>query len=72
MAPRTPSVGRVVGFDASRGTGVVRGEDGSELTFHSTRITDGSRTADPGAAVVFEVGPGPSPGTWEATSVLKL
>jgi cold shock CspA family protein len=65
-------VGRVVAFDPGRGTGVVRGGDGIELAFHATRISDGSRAVDAGAAVVFEVGPGPGPGSWEATLVVKV
>jgi cold shock CspA family protein len=68
---RIPIVGRVTDFDPTRGTGVVRAEDGSELSFHGARITDGSRTITPGAPVVVEVGPGAVPGTWEATSVVK-
>jgi cold shock CspA family protein len=68
---RTPIVGRVLDFDATRGIGVVRADDGSELPFHSTRITDGSRAVDPGAPVVVEVGPGALPGTWEAAAVVK-
>ena len=68
---RIPIVGRVIEFDSTRGTGVVRTEDGSELSFHGARIADGSRSIDPGAAVVVEVGPGALPGTWEATTVVK-
>jgi cold shock CspA family protein len=68
---RIPIVGRVIEFDSTIGTGVVRTEDGSELSFHGARITDGSRAIDPGAPVVVEVGPGALPGTWEATTVVK-
>lgn len=63
--------GRVIGFDEQRGLGTVRGEDGRELPFHCTRIADGSRTVDVGAAVAYEVVPG-APGRWEASSLLKI
>jgi cold shock CspA family protein len=68
---RIPVVARVIDYDPTRGTGVVRTEDGSDLLFHGARITDGSRTIDPGAPAVVVVGPGALPGTWEATSVVK-
>ncbi len=63
--------GVVDAFDEHVGLGTVRGEDGRTWPFHCTRITDGSRSVDVGAAVVFEVGPG-GPGRWEAVAVLKL
>jgi cold shock CspA family protein len=63
---------RVVEFDAARGTGTVATDDGRELPFHSTRITDGTRAIEVGARVVVETGPGALPGTWEATAVVKV
>ena len=72
MAVGAPVRGHVAGFDAGRGTGVVESDDGRQLPFHCTRLSDGSRTVDVGDPVVFEVGPGPEPGGWEATTVVKL
>ena len=66
-----PLAARVTEFDAGRGTGTVVTDEGRELPFHCTRITDGSRTIDVGARVVVDVGPGASPGGWEATAVVK-
>jgi cold shock CspA family protein len=63
---------RVVEFDAGRGTGTVATDDGRELHFHSTRITDGTRSVEVGARVAVEIGPGAGPGTWEATAVVKV
>ena len=63
---------RVVGFDPARGTGTVATDDGRELHFHSTRITDGTRSIEVGARVVIDAGPGVLPGTWEATAVVKV
>ena len=72
MALHPPIRGRVGAFDPARGIGVVVGDDGTELAFHCTRLTDGSRTVEPGTAVVFEVGAGAHPGSWEATVVVKV
>ena len=58
MAEPAPVLGRVVAFDA-------------ELSFHATRLSDGSRSAEVGARVAYVVGPGPRPGSWEATVVVK-
>ncbi|HZQ56909.1 MAG TPA: hypothetical protein VFA84_02665 [Acidimicrobiales bacterium] len=63
---------RVRDFDAARGTGTVVTDDGRELMFHSTRISDGTRSIEPGARVAVDVGPGALPGTWEATAVVKV
>ena len=57
--------GAVAEFDAHKGHGVVRSDEGIEYFFHCTQIADGSRTIAAGAAVSFEVGPG-RPGRWEA------
>ena len=66
------STGRVVAFDPARGLGTVRGDDGTELTFHSTRLLDDSRTVEVGAAVVYARAPGAAPGSWEATGIVKV
>lgn len=63
--------GRVTEFDAHRGLGVVRADDGADLPFHCTRIADDSRTIDVGAAVEFVVVPG-GLGRWEAGRLVKL
>ena len=68
----TPVAARVTAFDHRRGTGVAVTDSGRELAFHSTRISDGSRAIDVGARVVVTVGPGAAPGSWEATSVVKV
>ncbi len=65
------AAGRVVAFDAARGTGYVVTDEGRELAFHATSVADGSRTIDVGARVAVEIGPGAAPGTWEATTVLR-
>ncbi len=67
-----PVAARVVEFDGGRGTGTVVTDDGRELHFHSTRITDGTRTVDVGGRVAIDIGPGALPGTWEATAVVKV
>ncbi|MEY2406617.1 MAG: cold shock protein, partial [Acidimicrobiaceae bacterium] len=51
-------------FDDQRGYGTVRDDDGTELFLHCTRIADGTRTIEVGAAVVFDVVPGHG-GRWE-------
>ena len=61
-------LGTVAGFDAHRGWGTVRADDGRELFFHCTRIAGGSRVIDPGAPVTFSVVPGHR-GRWEADDV---
>lgn len=66
--PRAEATGRVEDFDAGRGLGTVRADDGSVYGFHCTAIADGSRAIDPGSAVVFEVGPA-GPGRWEAKAL---
>ena len=50
--------GVVESFDEHRGYGSIRAADGSEVFFHCTRIADGSRTIDVGAAVSFVLVPG--------------
>ncbi len=70
MAAGVPRRGVVTEFDAERGLGVVRGEDGRELPFHCTRLVDGSRQVEVGTAVVYEVVAGPA--RWEAGGIVKL
>ena len=62
--------GVVEEFDAHRGLGKVRGEDGRELGFHCTQIADGSRTIEVGTAVSYEVRPGHG-GRWEAAVLTR-
>jgi len=59
--------GRVAAFDEHRGRGEIE-SDHDRFPFHCTEITDGSRTIDVGAAVDFEVVPGPL-GRWEAGAI---
>jgi cold shock CspA family protein len=62
--------GRVRAFDERRGLGEV--ESGAEVyPFHCTRIADGSRSIPVGAAVTFEVAPGPQ-GRWEAVAISRV
>lgn len=60
--------GTVVDFDADRGFGTVRGDDGTGYFFHCTAIADGSRMVPVGAVVAFEVVPGHL-GRWEAAEL---
>jgi cold shock CspA family protein len=69
-ARREAVAGTVMSFDADRGVGVVADQDGRELFFHCTAITDGSRQVEAGRAVSFVVGPGHR-GLLEARSVEK-
>ncbi|HZQ29288.1 MAG TPA: hypothetical protein VFA94_16450 [Acidimicrobiales bacterium] len=57
--------GTVARFDEQVGLGEVEGGDGRRYPFHCTQIADGTRTIPVGAAVTFEVVPGPL-GRWEA------
>lgn len=61
-------VGQVVEFDGPRGLGTIEASDGTRYPFHCMRIRDGSRAVPVGAAVRYEVAPGPL-GRWEAVSV---
>lgn len=63
--------GTVAAFDEEVGLGTIRGEDGRVLAFHCTRLTDGSRSAEVGALVCFDIVPGHL-GRWEAARVEKL
>jgi CspA family cold shock protein len=60
--------GAVVAFDADKGYGTVRADDGRDLFFHCTAIADGTRTIDVGASVEFDVVAGRL-GQWEAAAV---
>ncbi len=60
--------GTVTAFDERRGLGTIRGDDGREYPFHSTRIADGSRTIALNAAVTFEPVAGHL-GRWEAAGI---
>jgi cold shock CspA family protein len=70
MARVAPAIGTVATFDEHAGMGTVTTEDGRELFFHCTQISDGSRTIEVGAPVRFEVVPGRL-GRWEAARVEK-
>lgn len=60
--------GTVVTFDEHRGLGEVESADGIRYPFHCTRIADGTRTVEVGAAVTFDVIPG-LVGRWEASAI---
>ncbi len=60
--------GTVADFDEHGGFGTVRAEDGRELFFHCTQLTDGTRTVPVGERVRFEIVAGHL-GRWEATRV---
>lgn len=55
MASRAEKQGRVAHFDESRGLGVIRADDGTEIPFHCTEIADGTRTITTGADVRFRI-----------------
>ena len=61
--------GVVVAFDEPRGLGVIDA-DGITYPFHCTALLEGTRTVEPGTAVIFEVRPG-GMGRWEATRIDK-
>jgi cold shock CspA family protein len=60
--------GSVSAFDEERGTGTVRGDDGTQLFFHCTAIADASRRVSVGQAVRFRVVAGHL-GRWEASDL---
>ena len=62
--------GTVAAFDEHRGYGTIRAADGRELFFQCTRIADGTRTIEVGAAVTFDVVPGHL-GRWEAAAISR-
>ena len=61
--------GTVAAFDERRGLGEIVGDGGQCYPFHCTRIADGTRTIGVGAAVRFEIVPGPL-GRWEASAII--
>lgn len=63
-------IGTVASFDEQAGLGTIRADDGRELLFHCTQLTDGSRTVAVRASVRFEVVPAHL-GTGEAARVEK-
>jgi cold shock CspA family protein len=63
-------IGRVAAYDAGRGLGTIRDEQGGH-PFHCTAITDGSREIEEGEAVAFVLRPHQA-GVIEARSVTKL
>jgi CspA family cold shock protein len=64
------SSGVVAEWDDPGGYGTIRAEDGRDLFFHCTAITDGTRTIEVGQRVTFEVVPGRL-GRWEAENIDK-
>jgi CspA family cold shock protein len=60
--------GTVIAFDADKGYGTVKANDGQSFFFHCTQIVDGSRSVDVGAAVSFDVVAGHL-GRYEAVAV---
>jgi cold shock CspA family protein len=65
-----PVTGTVASFDAERGVGTVTDEAGTELFFHCSAITDGTRQIDVGQPVTYLVRPGHR-GQLEARAVEK-
>ncbi len=62
--------GTVVAFDVRRGLGTVRGDDGTEHTFHCTAIADGTRTIEAGTRVRYTLVP--RIGTYEAAELTRV
>lgn len=71
VAPFGVGSATVVAFDEHVGWGTLVDDDGVERPFHCTRIADGSRTIDVGAAVSFRLEP-VGLGTWEAVDVTPV
>ncbi|UDY36217.1 cold shock domain-containing protein [Dermatobacter hominis] len=71
MATSAPVIGTVVAFDREVGLGTVRADDGTELTFHATAISDGSRDIAVGTAVLHRTAAGHG-GALEARPVTPL
>ncbi|MFV0259937.1 MAG: hypothetical protein ACK5PP_15990 [Acidimicrobiales bacterium] len=75
--------GRVLDYDPAAGLGTlvpgptdpgglpVGGTGPEPIVFHCTAIADGTRTIDPGRAVVYRTAAA-GPGRWEATEVVPL
>ncbi len=61
-------LGAVTEFDAARGIGSVRDDDGTVLAFHCTQIADGTRTIPVGTRIRYTLTPG-ALGTWEACAI---
>ncbi len=63
--------GTVKQFDGHVGLGIVQGSDHQEYPFHCAQIANGSRTIEVGAAVEYDVIPGPL-GRWEAGTIVSV
>ncbi len=63
--------GVVTKFDDSVGLGMITESDGTEVPFHCTAISDGTRVVELGTIVCFSVFPGIG-GRVEALRVEKL
>lgn len=72
-APGERIRGRVVSFDAEVGLGEVQAEGATHerIPFHCTRLADGSRTIESGAAVTFSLITARW-GRWEAADIARL
>lgn len=68
---RAPRLGVIAEFDAPRGLGVVRGDDGGAFPFHCTALADGTREVEVGTRVVFSVSAGHG-GNYEARVVTTV
>jgi cold shock CspA family protein len=66
--PFRRATGTVTAFDEARGLGTISTDDGDQLGFHCTAISDGSRTIPVHARVAFTVVAGRL-GLWEAHDV---
>ena len=67
----TVMTGTVVEFDERVGLGAVRDAEGTELGFHCTAISDGTRTIEVGTPVAF-VAVAAHHGTVEARPVTPI
>ena len=66
-----PQIGTVTMFDQDRAIGVVTLDDGAEVEFHSTALSDRSRVVAIGTRVAVEVAPWHS-GSQHCREVVKL
>lgn len=71
MNRRPPRTGTVTAYDAERGLGTVRDDEGAELSFHCTALEDGSRQVGVGTRVAYVAVPGHR-GRFEARGLVKL
>lgn len=60
--------GVVVAFDESAGLGTVRTDEGDDIGFHCTQISDGTRSIAEGTRVNFDIVAGRQ-GRWQAAGL---